>query len=349
MRWRIGLILILTAMSVLLTNWPVAWQPFLDLVYGEHLYPFIQRLFRSIPYPKRLLVADVFGILILFLLALRLTWLVRKNLIRRWLTATLEVVLWISFGYFLFMMLWGLNYHRETLYSQLKDQGFTTNLSDGHWQFALTETEKVLSKLPADFDYCALTTEPFSFERPAAFALSALALANLPSTATRPVKPSHWSWLYTRLGVAGVYNPFTGEPTFNDRIFQWSKPFVMTHEFGHWVGYAHEYDADILAYWSLWLSPDPIWQYSAWLEWWMEVSAPRTYYDQMSPSLKQGIECYVTYINQQPRWQIRNAFWHIYEVNLNNQGIHEGLRTYKMGEVMALSSYQDWLFKKRNR
>ena len=349
MRWRLGLLIILTAISVFLTKWPAAWQPFLEVVYGEHLYPALQSLFLALPNPKRLLVADFIGFAVLFLLILRLTWLVRKNLIRRWLNATFEVLLWVSFGYLLFMLSWGMNYHRQPLYSHLKNQGFTTNLSDGHWQFALAETEKTLAKLPVDFDYCGQTKEFYAYDRPAAFTLSAMALANLSSVPSRSVKPSTWSWLYTRLGVAGVYNPFTGEPTFNNEVFHLAKPFVMTHEFAHWVRYAHEYDADILAYWSLWMSPDPVWQYSAWLEWWMEVAAPQTYYNQMSAPLKQGIACYVDYLKQQPRWQIRHSLWQVYEMNLTNQGIHEGLKTYKMGEAMALSSYQDWLFKKRNR
>jgi hypothetical protein len=240
-----------------------------------------------------------------------------------------------------------MNYHREPLLESLKSQGFTSQLVDGHFEFALNETQEALATLPTDVDVCEQSTA-FSTSRPSAFMHSAMALANLNPAPARQVKPSAWSWFLTRIGVAGVYIPFTGEPTINANTFSFSKPFIMTHEFAHWAGYAREYDADILAYWSLWLSPDPAWRYSAWLEWWMEINAPRDYANRLPDTMKNHIECYSQYLNAQPRWEIRRTFWKLYETNLKNQGISEGLKSYQMGASIALSSYQDWLFKKAN-
>jgi len=349
MRWRFILATVFIAISTLLTKWPESWQPFLEVVYGEHFYPYLTSFLTQLPVPKRFALMDALWLLVPVLLCIRIWWLARKNLIKRALIITGEILLWASSSYLLFMLMWGMNYHRDPLYNQLKTQGFTTNLVAGHWDFALDETIKTLNQLPDDFDFCAQQPEYIASSRPSAFAHSAMSLANIPTTQSRDVKPSFMSPIYTRIGIAGVYIPFTGEPTISNTIFPLSKPFVMTHEFGHWVGFAHEYDADILAYWSLWLSPDPVWQYSAWLEWWMDVDAPREYYNKMPQTLKDGITCYVDHLNSQPRWEIRKYFWQAYEANLKNQGISEGLKSYNMGEAMALSSYQDWLYKKRNR
>jgi hypothetical protein len=349
MRWRLGLTLIITVISILLTNWPINWQPFLEVAYGEQLYPAIQKILSYTPSFDAFATSDILWVLVPTLFIIRIVLLLRQNLIKRTLNIVIEAALWASTGYFLMMLLWGMNYHREPLYAHLKQQGFTTNLVSGHWQFAVNETEKVLAELPADFDFCPQGSQQFSQDRPSAFAHSAMALANLRVAPPRSVIPSAWSSVLTRLGTAGVYIPFTGEPTISSKIFEHSKPFVMTHEYGHWAGYAREYDADILGYWSLWLSPDPIWQYSAWLVWWSEIAAPREYYNAMPTKFKKGIDCYIDHIRQQPRWEVRKLFWRVYESNLKNQGISEGLKSYKMGESMALTSYQDWLHKKANR
>ena len=349
MRWRIGLTLIFIILGVVLTQWPEAWQGFSDVVYVGHAYPAIQSLLLRLPSLHNVALADVLWLLIPALFILRVWWLWRKNLVRRWLTALAETALWLSTGYLLLMLLWGMNYHREPLYHQLQAQGFTTQLRDGHWQFAITETKRVLDRLPAEFDPCTSVDASFHPDRPAAFALSASALANLPSAPSRSVTASAWSPLYTRLSTAGVYIPFTGEPTFNRDLFDAAKPFVMTHEYSHWAGYAREYDADILAYWSLWLSPDPIWQFSAWLEWWMSIRAPDAIKQQLPALLTNTMACYAEHLSAQPRWNIRHLFWRAYEVNLKNQGVPEGLKSYAMGEAMALSSYQDWLYKKSQR
>jgi hypothetical protein len=349
MRWRFGLTLIFILFSFLLTKWPSAWQPLLNVVYVEHFYPAWQSFVQFFPTFRNIALVDILYVAIPLLFILRIVWLLRKNLIRRTLSILVEIGLWGSTLYLLFMLTWGMNYHREPLYESLKNQGFTTTLSEGHWDFAFQETLKTLAAMPDNFEYCP--TEPLYFngERPAAFAHSALALANQPAAPSRVVTSTAWSWLLTRLGIAGVYQPYTGEPTYNSDIYEHAKPFVMTHEYGHWAGYAREYDADIVAYWSLWLSPDPVWQYSAWLEWWREIAAPHQYYNKMPQNLKDGLTCYVDHLRAQPRWEIRKTFWLVYETNLKNQGIHEGLKTYKMGEAMALSSFQDWLYKKANR
>lgn len=347
MRWRFGLIVIFSLLSVLLTHWPSAWQPFLEVVYGGHLYPILQNLFLLLPEFHQFALADLLWIIIPILFGLRVFWLLRKNLVRRTISIALELCLWLVTGYLLMMMFWGMHYHREPLYNDLKTQGFTTKLVDGHFDFALTQTLKTLNDLPEGTDICA-QQNLFSASRPSALMHSSMALANLKPAPPKMVVASAWSWFLTRIGVGGVYIPFTGEPTYNANIFNASKPFVMTHEFAHWAGYAREYDADILAYWALWLSPDPLWQYSAWLEWWMEVGAPKAYAQQLPAEMKNHLQCYSEHLAQQPRWQIRKSFWRVYEANLKNQGVAEGLKSYRMGASLALSSYQDWLFRKAN-
>lgn len=342
MRWRFGLILIGAAFSLLLTHWPDSGLPLLETVYGDTFYPMIQSGLQRLPQPRGFALADTLWVLVPALFLLRMVWLWRANLIRRIPLLILETLLWAVTLYLLMMLTWGLNYQRPSLYSQLQDRGFTTRLAQGHWAFALEQTRLTFESLPEDVDLCSLE-QPYSTSRPSAFLHSAMAAADLPPAPSRSVAFSAWSGIYSRLSVGGVYIPFTGEPTVNRNIFNPSKPMIMTHELAHWAGYAHEYDADILAYWSLWLSPDPIWQASAWLLWWTDIRAPDAIRAQWPTELSATVTCYREYLQSQPRWNIQALMWKLYDRNLRNQGVQGGMASYQMGEAMALTSYQDWL------
>lgn len=344
MRWRSGLILALLTITLCGSYWPSAWQPWLDEIYGQQLYPALQAQLARLPSPTNGALSDLLWLLLAGLLLVRILWLVKRVKQHKIALICLDIALWLSLGTATLMLTWGLNYQRTTLYEQLQQQGFVAEMSAERWLFALQQTQRTLSMLPPDFDYCASDNPQFSAQRSAAFAHSAMALAGYRPAPIREVKASAWSWLYTRLAVAGLYVPFTGEPTYNDEIFPLTKPFVMTHEFAHWGGWALEYDADILAYWSLWLAPDPRWQYSAWLGWWSDSAAPANVREQWPTELRFSLRCQNQYNQQRPRWRSRKLLWQLYEKALQTQGVAEGLQSYQMGEAMALISYQDWLY-----
>lgn len=85
--------------------------------------------------------------------------------------------------------------------------------------------------------------------------LEALALGYpkvLPDTgdwSTSPPKfPEPAGWLLTRLGISGIYFPFTGEAAVNGRMPTIAVPFVAAHEMAHQKGIAREDEANALAY-----------------------------------------------------------------------------------------------------
>lgn len=349
MRWRLGLSTIFILCSLIISQWPQSWQPFLVLVYQQNFYPFLQSVLQTVQSPNQFLWMDVAWLVAPVLFLIRLFFAFRSNLVRRIPKLAAITLTWLSGLYLVYLVMWGANYQLPTLAQWLNEQGFTRNLTDGHWQFALEETARALDNLPEGVDLCSGENWTIDTGRPAAYALSALALANQPYSPPRDVGFSAWSPVYTRLSVAGVYLPFTGEPSVSRLNFPIGQPFVMTHEYAHWAGYAQEYDADIIAYWALWLGPDPHWQYSGWLEWWRSIRAPQSELEKLPQVFRDSLRCYRDYVRSQPRWQIRRFAWQLYETNLKAQGVSEGLASYRMGEALALSSYQDWLYKKRQR
>lgn len=65
---------------------------------------------------------------------------------------------------------------------------------------------------------------------------------------SRPKFPEPAGWLLTRLGISGIYFPFTGEASVNGRMPDVSIPFVAAHEMAHQKGIAREDEANAIAY-----------------------------------------------------------------------------------------------------
>lgn len=348
---RVFWTLVWLALSILFTLWPKSWQPFLEKYYGDYIYPSIQFVLTKIPTPNSYALGDFLWIIVPVALLFRLGWLVRlyKDKSRRKTNAILfsEMILWLSFGYFIFMFLWGLNYHRESLYQKLKQQGYASVLTHEQWNFAREQTQITLDSLPETFDVCSEEAFSFPLGQPAALAHSAMAQADVEGWKAKKIKFSRWSKIYQKLAVAGVYLPVTGEPTVSAELFPTIQPFTALHEFAHWAGYAHETDADILAYWSAWSAPEPQWQYSGWLVWWAEADIPSDIDANLPITLKQGLMCLETFEKSQSRWAIRRLVWKLYNFNLKTQGIKQGILSYSLGEGAALNAYQQWLYPKR--
>jgi hypothetical protein len=77
-----------------------------------------------------------------------------------------------------------------------------------------------------------------------------------------PPKPVYSSEVLTRLGISGIYFPFTAEPNYNADIPDFQLPFSIAHEMAHQRGVARESEANFVAYVVCINSRDPFVRYS---------------------------------------------------------------------------------------
>jgi hypothetical protein len=66
-----------------------------------------------------------------------------------------------------------------------------------------------------------------------------------------------------RLGISGIYNPFTGEANIEPSSGALSGTFTMAHEMAHAMGVTREGEANFAAYLALRRSNEPLLRYSA--------------------------------------------------------------------------------------
>jgi predicted aminopeptidase len=156
-----------------------------------------------------------------------------------------------------------------------------------------------------------------------------------------PPKPVYISGVMSRLGLSGFYMPFTGEPNFNAAQPDFDLPYVIAHEKAHQRGFAHEDEANFLAFLVCVNSTDPYIRYSGYLNALRVAGAARW----SDPAFFKSL---FARIGEGPRQDLRarDAFWSRYQgparaaaerVNdsyLKANRISSGTRNY--GEDIAL-------------
>jgi Protein of unknown function (DUF3810) len=239
--------------------------------YSTGIYPAISQtlriLFGWIPFS----IGDILYGAVIIILVYKLTILVKKLIKRKtnkqywWgaLRGLVFVALWV---YVLFNGLWGLNYNRQGISTQLelKIERYTT-------QDLVNVMDQLVVRLNA-LDSSAHLNRISIRRKRNLFEGAQLAYDSL--TQQRPefeyvhssVKPSLYSYLGNYLGYTGYYNPFSGEAQVNTTVPLFVQPFTTCHEIGHQLGYAKENEANFAGYLSARSSSNPAFLYSVYFD-----------------------------------------------------------------------------------
>lgn len=157
--------------------------------------------------------------------------------------------------YAIFLVVWGLNYARPRLehrldlpigqISEAELVRLTTRVA------AETTRFHRLAGLPA----AAVSKSPLDFAALSTAIDEAYDAIDLPGDPgpgrMSPVKPAVFSGLMSRLGISGIFVPFTGEPTVNTGPPDVAVAFTAAHEKAHQRAITHEGEASFAAYLAL--------------------------------------------------------------------------------------------------
>lgn len=170
------------------------------------------------------------------------------------------------FAYAGFMLLWGINYHRQPLAHTLglEIQPASVEELTNLCVELMAQTNQLRALVAEDpQQVMALTGGKWRALARAELGYQQLA-DRLPLIGGRYGAPkgvylSDW-WSYT--GIAGMYFPFTGEANVNMSMPDANIPAVACHEMAHQRGFAREDEANYLSYLACSAHPDLEFQYS---------------------------------------------------------------------------------------
>lgn len=240
--------------------------------YSTGVYSFIGRFMRSITGIFPFSVGDLlyaFLTIVLIIIAFRFfRQLIRKELNRQQLVKRLaRVVLALCWFYIVFYGIWGLNYYRAGIASQLKLQ-VDSNYTKTELEALRCDLVADLSRLRRQISVDSALPLPKSDLMLQAQAAYQKAEKIYPFLAYRKpaVKKSLFGAWGKYAGYLGYFNPVTGEANLRWNVPDMTKPFTICHEMAHQLGYASEDQANFVSYLVCMASDDPYFQYAALLD-----------------------------------------------------------------------------------
>ncbi|MDT0606986.1 DUF3810 domain-containing protein [Croceitalea rosinachiae] len=223
-------------------KWFGSYPELVEKYYSEGIYPliskFLRTLFGWIPFS----VGDIFYTLLVFS-AVRYLYLNAKFIKIKPKQFFQHIGIVFSIAYFLFHLLWGMNYYRLPINEKLnfemeytnedlatftmKMVNYTNNL-----QLRLTNDSTKAVQIPySTKEIYKKTLE--SYER--ASKVFPSFVYEIPS-----LKSSLYSLPLTYMGYGGYLNPFTNEAQVNAIVPNLRLPSISGHEVGHQLGYSSE-------------------------------------------------------------------------------------------------------------
>jgi hypothetical protein len=243
--------------------------------YSRGLFPFIARAF-SFASLSSFSLAEFFLVPLVVALIAWLAWLTRQLYILRseagaTLLSALATLLWAAaIVSALFMLLFGLNYKRQQLADTLRFERREPNAQEIEW---ISRT--VIEAINSNYSESSLSVEGGGGVRSPLSPAQLLAMLEeayeseplLRGAVGAKVQPKavYFSGMMSRLGISGIYSPFTGEPNYNAIQPGFDIPFSVAHEMAHQRGFAREDEANFVAFLVCTKASHPYVRYSGYL------------------------------------------------------------------------------------
>ena len=269
--------------------------------YSTTLFPIISEFLRFIFGKFHISIGDILYLLIAIYLVVKFIKLIRyiKNGFPKGkiLYYKLEKGFRIlAIIYIVFNILWGINYNRIGISSQLgldvkpvsKEELIylnsvllkKVNSSRENLVLGFSNNQQLFGQVNEAFK---IASKQYSFLK-----------YNYPS-----IKSSMWGWLGNYTGFTGYYNPFTGEAQVNTSVPKFLQPYIACHEVAHQLGYAKEMEANFVGFLAAEASTKQDFHYSVYLDlftyanrslYFIDSTRANEFRKKLSPTVKSDIK-----------------------------------------------------------
>jgi hypothetical protein len=237
-----------------------------DEIYSRKFFPGIRNVIDltlgNLPFPSvYLFIATVFFVLGLFI----------YRFINRggWKAKALYSIQALANGVgaivFFFLVLWGFNYQRTPIFQQLSLNPEVLNLEQLKSEIEITRRLVVQYRGRISADSAAINSiiaYPDLEKLVRANMNEHLEILGLNFTGkprTKQFPPPGWM---RKMGILGIYFPFTGESYIDPTLHPLEQPFTVAHEMAHSYGVTDEGEANFIAWVICTNSEDPLLRYS---------------------------------------------------------------------------------------
>lgn len=330
---------------ILLIGWLNGHADWVEKVYAQNVYPFLGSTLRLLLGWLPFSVGDLFYLVAAGFLLVHLVRFFRRLFTRRFRPAAsslLTLVISLEAGIIIFYLFWGMNYFRYSTARRLDLDRREYTLEE-----LVPAAEYIIGK--ANHYRAFVTAEDLretsnaEVYRMAERSYGLLGENNAAFYLPRPgVKPALFTPLINFMGVAGYFNPFTGEAQLNYAMPTHVKPFVACHEIAHQAGFGPEDAASFAGFLAGTHSENVLLQYSVYYTAMKDVlgeiaridrNAYALLYERISPAIKKDLDTeYAYWARYRGVVDTISDFFYDHFLKANNQP--KGLRTYN--EMISL-------------
>ena len=255
----------IVAFAVVMAAIPLP-RALVETVYSRSAYPIVRQLVIGLSSLTSLVLFDLLligvSVALLGWWTLRLARASRGGRLRTLALLTGQTVVFAATLYLIFLGVWGLNYRRESLGAQL-----------GYVESRVTEpvletlTAAAIEHLNQLYEATQGGAWPQLDELPVrlgpAFERVQQRLGVSPVMSGLVPKRSLLTPYFRRAGIDGMLDPFFLQILVNETVLPFERPAVTAHEWAHVAGFAHEAEANFVA-WLTCLEGDVAMRYSGW-------------------------------------------------------------------------------------
>ncbi len=260
-KWIIPLLL---PVQILFIKWISNYPEWIETYYSLGFYPKISQFLRRVFGYFDSSIGDIIYIIV----AINIIAFLWKKVYKRranWQNVINSTLKLASIIYFLFHILWGLNYYRQPLHKVLNiaHKYSTEELEKVTYQL-IEKSNNAHKKLEKN-DSLAIVI-PYStediFERTSEAYVGLQQIFPKLKYTPKSIKKSFLSLPLAYMGFSGYLNPFTNEAQVNKLIVPYKMFTTSCHEEAHQLGFAKENEANFIGAMASMHSPDPYFQYS---------------------------------------------------------------------------------------
>jgi Protein of unknown function (DUF3810) len=324
-----------------------------ETYYSNGIYPYISKTLRFLLGWLPFSIGDIaYGLAICWLcwkFFKLIKMAVQRKINRTYLWQGFQKTVWLTLMvYACFNVLWGLNYNRVGIASQL---GLVMGKYDTN------DVKNINALLLQKVNTCSntLTLNGTAYDSNKEL-FAKVSEAYQVAQGEHPFlryevasqKPSMWGWLGNYTGFTGYYNPFSGEAQVNTTVPGFLLPFTSCHEVGHQLGYAKENEANFAAYLSAKASPDTLFKYSVYLDLflyanrnlsWVDTAAAKSYMKQLQPAVLQDLEAWRQF-NRKHRNPVEPIIRWFYGMYLRSNEQPQGIFSYDAVTSFIIAYYK---------
>ncbi|MCK5057175.1 MAG: DUF3810 domain-containing protein [Candidatus Aminicenantes bacterium] len=274
----------------------------------------------------------------------------------RILNGLLSLAALIGVIVFLFYFLWGFNYQRLPIETQLhiKTEPLDSEAvrKEAHIAFqiaaAVRESIPGASEKPLDSRFIPEGLE-YKIRDDLKKVLKSLGYPVTGRVRARRVQPSG---LLMSFGAGGIYFPFTGEVYLPANLSAVETPFTMAHEMAHGFGFTEEGTANFLAYLACISSKDPLTRYSGCYVYFRYISSElfrlseddfRSMMEKLPREIMADMQAVSGNWARYRGW-LMDIGEQVNDIYLKSQGIKEGAKSYNRLIVLTVA-YRNSRFK----